>query len=99
MPQALPCANSSRLLWETLPRTLLNRKSLVDEVFPTCVYTVARYWEKGLGDEGFSVHTELQFSTWTRFIYTVLLTLELRSSTSKPTKPQTPNSSLSTQQF
>ncbi|MEH2463816.1 hypothetical protein [Nostoc sp.] len=41
MPQALRCANSSRLLRETLPRALPKRKSLVDEVFPTYVYTVA----------------------------------------------------------
>ncbi|WP_334971970.1 hypothetical protein [Nostoc sp.] len=40
MPKALRCANSSRLRRETLPRALLHRKSLVDEVFPTCVYTV-----------------------------------------------------------
>ncbi|MEH2181417.1 hypothetical protein [Nostoc sp.] len=38
------CANSSRLLRETLPRALLHRKSLVNEVFLTCVYTVALYW-------------------------------------------------------
>ncbi|MEH2248226.1 hypothetical protein [Nostoc sp.] len=41
MPQALRCANSSHLLRETLTRALPKRKSLVDEVFPTCVYTVA----------------------------------------------------------
>ncbi|WP_199784874.1 TnsA endonuclease N-terminal domain-containing protein [Nostoc sp. 'Lobaria pulmonaria (5183) cyanobiont'] len=27
----------------------------------------SQYWEKGLGDEGFSIHTELRFSTWTQF--------------------------------
>ncbi|MEH2301081.1 hypothetical protein [Nostoc sp.] len=39
MPQALRCANSSRLLRETLPRALLNCKSLVDEVLSDlCVH-------------------------------------------------------------
>ncbi|WP_292859293.1 hypothetical protein [Nostoc sp. LPT] len=31
------------LALETLPRALLHRKSLVDEVFQTCVYTVAPF--------------------------------------------------------
>ena len=67
MPQALRCANSSRLLRETLPRALLHRKSLVDEVFPTCVYTVA-FYERNLERGQTVLHTNekrynLGFST------------------------------------